>query len=340
MMNSYPSSQKLYPISWFSELTNRQYKGCLRVASGTTSWSLYLESGKLIYASNSIDPLERLDRHLSRHLSSVYSAIRDQWRSQFTTPNFPVPHPDYQVICWLVQQNHLHRDQAARIVQDIAQEVLPSLLGSREGNYSLNEFDTLDNFPKFCYLDLMALAQSCQEPMAPPNLQTPSSGSVPTSQPPHTVSRLSVSTPSNTANLLSRESTPQSTLPSPQTPSRVYTIACIDDNPSIVRVIRSYLDDEKFSVLTIDDPVKALMQIVRNKPDLILLDVEMPKLDGYELCSMLRRHPLFKNIPIIMVTGNTGFIDRAKAKLVRSSDYLTKPFTKSALNEMVLKHLP
>ncbi|MGB5897054.1 MAG: response regulator, partial [Geitlerinemataceae cyanobacterium] len=64
-----------------------------------------------------------------------------------------------------------------------------------------------------------------------------------------------------------------------------------------------------------------------------------PKLDGYELCSMLRRHPLFKKIPIIMVTGNTGFIDRAKAKLVRASDYLTKPFTKSALNEMVLKHL-
>jgi two-component system, chemotaxis family, response regulator PixG len=335
MMNSYPSSQKLYPISWFSELTNRQYKGCLRVASGTTSWSLYLESGKLIYGSNSIDPLGRLDRHLSRHLSSVYSAIRDQWRSQFTTPNFSLPHADYQVICWLVQHNHLHRDQAAQIVQDIAKEVLPPLLGSQEGNYSLNEFDTLDNFPKFCDLDLMALARSCQETLIPP-----SSGSVPTSQPPHTVSRLSVGTPSNTANLLSRESTPQSTLPGSQTPSRVYTIACIDDNPSIVRVIRSYLDDEKFSVLTIDDPVKALMQIVRNKPDLILLDVEMPKLDGYELCSMLRRHPLFKNIPIIMVTGNTGFIDRAKAKLVRSSDYLTKPFTKSALNEMVLKHLP
>lgn len=339
-MNSYPSSQKIYPLSWFSELTTRQYKGCLKVSSGAISWSLYFETGKLIYASNSIDSFDRIERHLSRYISSFYSGIRDQWRSQFTTPNFPISHPEYQGLCWLVQQNHLHRDQAAIVIQEIAKEVLPSLLVSREGNYSLNEFDTLDNFPKFCYLDPLSLARSCQETLTPPpHLQTPS-GSVTTSQTPHSVSRLSVGTSSNTSNLMSRESTPQSALPSPQTPSRVYTIACIDDNPSIVRVIRSYLDDEKFSVLTIDDPVKALMQIVRNKPDLVLLDVEMPKLDGYELCSMLRRHPLFKNIPIIMVTGNTGFIDRAKAKLVRSSDYLTKPFTKSALNEMVLKHLP
>jgi chemotaxis family two-component system response regulator PixG len=49
------------------------------------------------------------------------------------------------------------------------------------------------------------------------------------------------------------------------------------------------------------------MQVVRIKPDLILLDVEMPNLDGYELCSLLRKHSLFKNTPIIMVTGNTGF---------------------------------
>jgi twitching motility two-component system response regulator PilG len=65
----------------------------------------------------------------------------------------------------------------------------------------------------------------------------------------------------------------------------------------------------------------------------------MPNLDGYELCSLLRRHPSFKNTPIIMVTGNTGFIDRAKAKLVGASGYLTKPFTQPELLKMVFKHL-
>jgi twitching motility two-component system response regulator PilG len=81
------------------------------------------------------------------------------------------------------------------------------------------------------------------------------------------------------------------------------------------------------------------MQIVRIKPDLILLDVAMPNLDGYELCSLLRKHSMFKNIPIIMVTGNTGFLDRAKAKLVKASGYLTKPFNQSELLKMVFKHL-
>lgn len=57
----------------------------------------------------------------------------------------------------------------------------------------------------------------------------------------------------------------------------------------------------------INDPVRALMQVVRIKPDLILLDVEMPNLDGYELCSLLRKHSFFKNTPIVMVTGHTGF---------------------------------
>ena len=81
------------------------------------------------------------------------------------------------------------------------------------------------------------------------------------------------------------------------------------------------------------------MQIIRSKPDLILLDVTMPNLDGYELCALLRRHPDFKNTPIVMVTGNTGLIDRARAKLVRASGYLTKPFEQSDLLKMVFQHL-
>ncbi|MGB7273729.1 MAG: response regulator [Geitlerinemataceae cyanobacterium] len=338
-MNSYSSSQKLYPLSWFSEIKKRQYKGCLRVTSAEISWSVYVENGNLIHASNSVDPLDRLDRYLSSNISS-YGLIREQWKSQFTSSNCSIPNADYQVICWLVQQNYLRPDRAATIVQEIAKEALVSLLDAREGNYSLNPSETLDNFPKFCALDLIVIARSCQDNLtSSSHVYSQSKESVAAPQRLTSLPPRSVGGSSNTASLLSQEAPPQKAQPSRQPNSNVYTIACIDDNPSIVRVIENYLDSDRFSVLAINDPVKALMQIVRNQPDLILLDVEMPKLDGYELCSMLRRHPRFKKIPIIMVTGNTGFIDRAKAKLVRSSDYLTKPFTKSALNEMVLKHL-
>jgi twitching motility two-component system response regulator PilG len=78
----------------------------------------------------------------------------------------------------------------------------------------------------------------------------------------------------------------------------------------------------------INAPVKALMQIIRLKPDLILLDVNIAAIDGYELCRLLRNNSLFQTKPIIRVTGNTGIIDRVKARLVGASGYLTKPFTK------------
>ncbi|MEO0967933.1 MAG: response regulator, partial [Cyanobacteria bacterium J06639_18] len=119
----------------------------------------------------------------------------------------------------------------------------------------------------------------------------------------------------------------------------LYTIACIDDSVTVLNSIKHFLDKNTFSVITINDPVKALMLILRSKPDLILLDVEMPNLDGYELCSLLRKHSSFKELPIVMVTGRTGFIDRAKAKMVRASGYLTKPFTQSDLLKAIFKHI-
>ncbi|MEB3357838.1 MAG: response regulator [Synechococcales bacterium] len=123
------------------------------------------------------------------------------------------------------------------------------------------------------------------------------------------------------------------------TGKKVYTIACVDDSPTVLNIMQSFLDDKSFSVVVINDPIKALMQIVRSKPHMILLDITMPNLDGYELCSLLRRHPSFRKTPIIMVTGNKGLVDRAKAKLVRASGYLTKPFTQAELLKVVFKHL-
>ncbi len=118
-----------------------------------------------------------------------------------------------------------------------------------------------------------------------------------------------------------------------------YKIACVDDSPTILREINRFLDGDSFKVFPIVDSGTALMKIIRINPDIILLDVGMPTIDGYKLCSMLRKHPAFKKTPIVMVTGNTGIIDRAKAKMAGSTDYMTKPFTQSGLIEMVSSHL-
>lgn len=142
----------------------------------------------------------------------------------------------------------------------------------------------------------------------------------------------------NTASEKTATSLLKGILASPNT-KNTYKIVCVDDSPTMLKEITRFLDDESFSVFTIKDSIKALMQIVRLKPDLILLDVNMAGIDGYELCRLLRNHSFFKKTPIIMVTGNTGIIDRVKAKFVGSSGYLTKPFTQSDLLKMVFRHL-
>lgn len=119
----------------------------------------------------------------------------------------------------------------------------------------------------------------------------------------------------------------------------IYKVVCVDDSQTMLDQIKYFLDDESFLVFGISDPVKALMQIVRLKPDLILLDVNMAGINGYELCRLLRNHSLFKSKPIIMVTGNTGVIDRVKARLMGSSGYLTKPFVQSDLLKVIFRHL-
>ena len=90
----------------------------------------------------------------------------------------------------------------------------------------------------------------------------------------------------NAAKITSRTSHPSSASSNKST----YKIVCVDDSPTMLREISYFLDDESFSVFPINDPVKALMQIIRVKPDLILLDIRMATIDGYELCRLLRNH--------------------------------------------------
>jgi twitching motility two-component system response regulator PilG len=116
-------------------------------------------------------------------------------------------------------------------------------------------------------------------------------------------------------------------------------IVCIDDSPTILQEIERFLQHLPFSITTINDPVQASSVIFRLEPDLILLDITMPRINGYKLCSLLRSSQVFDRTPIIMVTGNTGLIDQAKAKIAGATDYLTKPFTQQALMKIVDKYL-
>lgn len=121
--------------------------------------------------------------------------------------------------------------------------------------------------------------------------------------------------------------------------NRIFKIVCIDDSPTILSEIERFLGNTRYAVTTVDDPIQASSVIFRIKPDLILLDITMPKINGYRLCSLLRSSAVFDETPIIMVTGNTGLIDKARAKLAGATDYFTKPFTQKGLTDVVEKYL-
>lgn len=116
-------------------------------------------------------------------------------------------------------------------------------------------------------------------------------------------------------------------------------IACVDDSPTILKEINRFLEGNNLEIISINDSVKALIEIMRFKPDLILLDVGMPSVDGYQLCRLIRNSSMFKSTPIVMVTGNNSLIDRAKARISGATDYLTKPFTQPELLKIVFRYL-
>ncbi|MEA5513202.1 response regulator [Nodularia sp. UHCC 0506] len=123
------------------------------------------------------------------------------------------------------------------------------------------------------------------------------------------------------------------------TTKKVYKIIAVDDSPTILKEISRFLESETFFIVAINDPLKSVMSIIRHKPDLILLDLNMAGIDGYELCRIIRNNAKFQNTPVIFVTSNKGIIDKVKARLVGASGYLTKPFTRLELLKIVFSHL-
>jgi len=151
-------------------------------------------------------------------------------------------------------------------------------------------------------------------------------------------------TPSNTNHqelTLSNitNSVPERVTPATRSNQQVYKIVSVDDSQTILKEISRFLEGENFNVVAINDPLKAAMSIIRHKPDLILLDLNMAGIDGYELCKIIRNNSMFKKTPIIFVTSSKGLVDKVKARLVGASGYLTKPFTRAELLKIVFRHL-
>lgn len=394
-------TETLQPERLLQQLSTSGGTGCFRVSVQEQQWFLYFDQGNLIYATHTIEPSDRFERHL-RQLSHIVPALdrelRAQVRQQWEQANTSTPIYEYESLRWLLTQEIITLEQFSRLVEGLIVEVLESLLYLKSGHHQLVPYVEVPIVSRF---DPTRLIQQCKSriqqwlslghkivsPFQRPYFFSGAQVNLSPEQQQRLGSMLRgfsfrhlavlmnqneialvrsllpliekgavvVREPQHPFDLLPSFDTSlwQATTPTvaeesgdlgsgfftSQVQNRTYRIVCIDDSPTMLNEIKRFLADDAFEVIALNDSVKALMEVMRLHPDLILLDVGMPNIDGYKFCKVIRNHERFKSVPIIMVTGNTGLIDRAKARLVGATDYMTKPFTQAELLKMVFQYL-
>ncbi len=416
--------QKQFPRETLKSLELNK-DGCIYIVRDRVRWSFYVERGKLVYASHSLESFERLERHL-RGLSREIPALNDKLRSQLRLM-FDDPSPEsvkykvtseilcveYLAILWLVDENYLTKPMAGKLIARIIQEVVEAFLCLPKGKFAkiyyghlLQESycdlsidrilevverrleawyklgstisspyqcpylvsqttaekrmsaDTVQRLGRilrgfnFCQLgallgkDPLAIAKQLKplvsdgsillrDPLAPFDM-LPRTYYLAPEEKRENIEKLAETLGEETEvaediSIISQGFKYGST--------KLWKVVCIDDSESMLSIINSYLGSQDFQVTLIQDSMRALMKITSIRPDLILLDIGMPNVDGYKLCSLIRKSSSLKDIPIVMVTGNKGIIDRARARLAGATDYLTKPFFQPDLLKMMMRHL-
>lgn len=116
-------------------------------------------------------------------------------------------------------------------------------------------------------------------------------------------------------------------------------VVLIDDSNTIRRSGEIFLSQAGCQVVLAEDGFDGLSKVVDTEPDIIFVDVMMPRLDGYQTCALIKKHPHFRNIPVVMLTSKDTLFDRARGKLVGADQYLIKPFNKKNLIETVAIHI-
>ena len=112
-------------------------------------------------------------------------------------------------------------------------------------------------------------------------------------------------------------------------------IMVIDDSNTIRRSAEIFLAQVGCQVLLAEDGFDALAKITDHKPDVIFVDIMMPRLDGYQTCALIKKNQQLRSTPVIMLSSKDGLFDRARGRMVGSDEYLTKPFTKDQLLQAV-----
>ena len=115
-------------------------------------------------------------------------------------------------------------------------------------------------------------------------------------------------------------------------------VMVIDDSNTIRRSAELFLKPSECEVILAENGFEAMSKIVDNQPDIIFVDIAMPRLDGYQTCMLIKKNPIYRSTPVIMLSSKDGLFDKARGRMSGSNDYLTKPFAAKDLLSMIRNH--
>ena len=333
-----------------------QRTGELLIESSTGKfWFLFFDHGKLIYATDTDSNLVRLKDYLQA--LGFGNALE-----QLASSKLGINVLEYGQIWALLELKIINIEQAKFILKNTIQEILFDIIGLYQGTFAFAVNASLT--PKLATFEFSQISSECsrqtrewknfypvlqsvdQCPILISEAALPSlNGWIDGKTTIRQLSRYSGQNISEIGQMIydavclgEVEITPLEESVAKQIKVRSPRILCIDDSMTICRAVEYILHNHGFQVMAVSSPIKALSLIFQHKPDLILCDISMPELDGYELCGMLRKSTMFAKVPIIMLTGKDGFIDRVKARMFGATEYLTKPFGEKELLTTVEKY--
>ncbi len=336
------------------------------------SWLVFLFSGQIVYAGTTDGHLHRLRDYLQRyHLTQALETLPAAAIAPFNSPEYG--------ILWSLLENHaITPAQGRAILSGMVHETLFDLLSLHKGSFVFKlsaalspQLTTFYSGPLVATImqeiqewkQLHPQIQSLQQcPLLPPDQTLPPELATtlgdrirPLLQGRYSLQQLArylgldgvtlakTLYPHIRQGAIQLPSLPSAPAPDPDleewNAARVPRIVCVDDGITIRQAVEEILDAEGYEATSIGNPLRALSLLFQLQPDLILCDIAMPELEGYELCAMLRQSTPFRQTPIVMLTGKDGFIDRVKARMAGATDYLTKPFGAQELLTLVEKYV-
>jgi twitching motility two-component system response regulator PilG len=351
-----PSSKRYFPRS---------------TPGDTPSWFVFFANGKIVYAADrASSSLSRLQDYLRYYRAEEAIADLNSPAGKLTTP-------EYAYLWQLMENRIITPAQGRNIIYRTIAETLFDLLGLHKGIFNFEggvalapQLTTVEIEP----LVVKIVKQVQQWKQFHPHIQSPSQCPILSEK-----IALQAALPHNAYKSLDRWADGKTSLRqlsrflnrdistiaraiypyiqkgwiqmldgtsaadrpryAPESPQTLTSIVCLDDDLTIGKSVEFMLQSQGYRVIVLTDSLEAIGQVFRLKPDLILCDIAMPDLDGYEICAMLRSSTRFRQTPIIMLTGKDGFIDRVRARLVGATDYLTKPFGAGELLMLIQKYL-